>query len=54
MFRQACILSPHLPFGSCAAQTPLRVKVFSGAQALPVIAGVSQVCCEPRTLEYAV
>jgi len=42
MFRKLAFLALIFLSATALAQTPLRVKVFPGAQALPVIAGVSQ------------
>src|SRR6267143_2747417 len=42
MFRKLAFLALSVLSAASLAQTPLRVKVFPGSQALPVIAGVSQ------------
>lgn len=51
MFRYLVCLALLFLCGATAAQTPLRVKVFPGAQALPVIAGVSQGIFERQGLK---
>ena len=42
MTRRFVFLLSIFCFGFASAQTPLRTKVFPGAQALPLIAGVQQ------------